>query len=44
VLAQTLQRAAAAKASVQLLRELTDVDTEAEWKDFLAGSTVEKTK
>ena len=37
VLAQTLRRAEAARLRVGLLRELTDVDTETEWKVFLAG-------
>jgi hypothetical protein len=44
VLAQTLQRADAAKWRVHLLRELTDVDTETEWKDFLAGTAAETTQ
>ncbi len=35
VLQETLQRARAAQLQVQLLRELTDVDTETEWREFL---------
>jgi rSAM/selenodomain-associated transferase 1 len=38
VLAQTLQRAKTAALRVQLLRILTDVDTEKEWREFLATS------
>ena len=36
VLAQTLQRAKTAGLRVQLLRILTDVDTEEAWREFLA--------
>ncbi len=36
VLAETLQRAKAANLRVQLLRILADVDTEKEWRQFLA--------
>jgi rSAM/selenodomain-associated transferase 1 len=39
VLAQTLQRAKTAALRVQLLRILTDVDTEREWREFLASAT-----
>ena len=38
VLQETLQRARSAALRVSLLRELVDVDTEVEWKDFLARS------
>jgi len=38
VLAQTLQRAKAAGLRIQLLRILSDVDTEKDWKDFLNSS------
>lgn len=38
VLAETLQRAKGAGLRVQLLRILSDVDTEKDWKDFLASS------
>lgn len=36
VLRETLDRAAAAQQRVQLLRELEDVDTEAQWRAFLS--------
>lgn len=36
VLSETLQRCRAAGLSVQMLRELIDVDTEADWRRFLA--------
>ena len=35
VLAETLRRAQAAQLRVQLLRPLTDVDTETDWNEFL---------
>ncbi|MHB8522277.1 MAG: TIGR04282 family arsenosugar biosynthesis glycosyltransferase [Limisphaerales bacterium] len=45
VLAETLRRAAAARLRVQLLRELTDVDSAQQWQDFRStgapGETVE---
>ena len=44
VLAQTLHRAKAAKWRVHLLRKLTDVDTETEWKDFLARTAARTTE
>jgi uncharacterized protein len=38
VLGQTLQHAKSAALRVQLLRILTDVDTEKEWREFLAAT------
>ncbi len=38
VLRETLERAEIAGLQVKLLRELSDVDTEADWHDFLAGN------
>ncbi len=38
VLAETMQRARAARRSIQVLRILTDVDTEKEWREFLAAA------
>ena len=38
VLAETLQRAKAANLPVGILRILTDVDTEQEWREFVASS------
>jgi len=38
VLGQTLQRAKSAGLRIQLLRILSDVDTEKDWKEFLASS------
>lgn len=35
VLAETMQRAKAGRRSIQVLRILTDVDTEQEWQEFL---------
>lgn len=37
VLGETLQRAKAAGRSIQVLRILSDVDTEKEWRAFVAG-------
>jgi rSAM/selenodomain-associated transferase 1 len=39
VLRETLDRARAAGLSVHLLRELSDVDTQADWQQFLAQAT-----
>ncbi|MBI3851180.1 MAG: TIGR04282 family arsenosugar biosynthesis glycosyltransferase [Verrucomicrobia bacterium] len=38
VFRETLQRAEAARLRVQVLRELSDVDTEADWRAFLAAT------
>lgn len=38
VLAETMQRARAARRSIQVLRILTDVDTEKEWREFLGAA------